>query len=84
MKKFIPIAQKKLNRGANASMSSPAATPARRYSSPSARVYASSRSAVAPASWMWYPEIEIELNFGIFAAVKEKMSEMIRIDGAGG
>ena len=38
MKKFIPIAQKKLSRGANASMSSPAAAPARRYSRPSARV----------------------------------------------
>ncbi len=53
MKKFMPIAQKKLSRGANRSMSSPAASPARRYSTPSASVYASSRSAVAPASCMW-------------------------------
>ena len=53
MKKFMPIAQKKLSRGANRSMSRPASRPARRYSTPSASVYASSRSAVAPASWMW-------------------------------
>src|SRR5580692_1712627 len=84
MKKFMPIAQKNDSRGANASMSRPDARPARRYSTPSASVYASSRSAVAPASWMWYPEIEIELNFGIRREVKPKMSEMIRIDGAGG
>jgi hypothetical protein len=38
MKKFIPIAQKKDSRGAKTSMSSPAATPAFRYSTPSARV----------------------------------------------
>ncbi|MDQ1201716.1 hypothetical protein QE449_002334 [Rhodococcus sp. SORGH_AS303] len=52
MKKFMPMAQKKDSRGANVSMSMPAASPARMYSTPSARVYASSRSAVAPASWM--------------------------------
>ncbi len=38
MKKFIPIAQKNDNRGANASISMPAANPARRYSTPSASV----------------------------------------------
>ncbi len=53
MKKFIPIAQKNDSRGANLSTSSPAAMPARMYSTPSASVYASSRSALAPASWMW-------------------------------
>ena len=53
MKKFMPMAQKKDRRGANLSMSIPASRPARMYSTPSARVYASSRSAVAPASWMW-------------------------------
>ncbi len=53
MEKFMPMAQKKDSRGANLSMSSPASRPARRYSTPSASVYASSRSAVAPASWMW-------------------------------
>ena len=68
MKKFLPTPQKKLRRGANASMSMPALTPVRRYSSPSASVYASSRSAVAPASCMWYPEIEMQLNLGMFLA----------------
>ena len=53
MKKSMPIAQKKLSRGAKASTSSPASMPARTYSTPSASVYASSRSAVAPASCMW-------------------------------
>ena len=38
MKKFMPIAQKKLSRGANRSMSRPASMPARRYSTPSASV----------------------------------------------
>ena len=38
MKKFIPMAQKNDSRGANASTSIPAAWPARRYSTPSARV----------------------------------------------
>jgi hypothetical protein len=33
---------------------------------------------------MWYPEMEIELNFGISREVKPKMSEMICIDGCGG
>ena len=36
--KFMPIAQKKLRRGAKASTSSPASRPARRYSTPSASV----------------------------------------------
>ena len=38
MKKFMPIPQKYDSRGANASTSSPASIPARRYSTPSARV----------------------------------------------
>ena len=38
MKKFMPMAQKNDSRGANASTSRPAPTPARRYSTPSARV----------------------------------------------
>ncbi|SHW49352.1 Uncharacterised protein [Mycobacteroides abscessus subsp. abscessus] len=52
MKKFMPMAQKNDRRGAKTSMSSPPARPALMYSTPSASVYASSRSAVAPASWM--------------------------------
>ena len=84
MKWFIPIAQKNDKRGANASMSIPAFTPARKYSKPSAKVYANSMSAVAPASCMWYPEIEIELNFGIFLEVYSKMSAIIFIENFGG
>jgi Transposase, Mutator family len=42
--------QKNDSRRANASTPGPASMPARRYSTPSARVYASSRSAVAPAT----------------------------------
>jgi hypothetical protein len=38
MKVFMPMAQKKLSRGANWSTWSPASTPVRRYSMPSARV----------------------------------------------
>ncbi len=38
MKKFMPIAQKKLNRGANWSMVRPESRPARMYSTPSASV----------------------------------------------
>ena len=38
MKKFMPMPQKKLSRGANASTSIPASRPAFRYSTPSARV----------------------------------------------
>ena len=47
-------------------------------------VNASSRSAVAPASCMWYPEIEIELNFGMWREVCSMMSATIRMLGAGG
>jgi hypothetical protein len=38
MKKFMPTHQKKESRGAKASMSSPALSPARTYSRPSASV----------------------------------------------
>ena len=38
MKKFMPIAQKNDSRGAKRSTSRPAASPARRYSTPSASV----------------------------------------------
>ena len=52
MKKFMPIAKKKLSRPANLSMSSPEATPYFTYSCPSAMVKASSCTCVAPASCM--------------------------------
>ena len=50
IKWFIPIAQKNESLGAKLSISIPAASPVFIYSSPSARVYASSISQVAPAS----------------------------------
>ena len=84
MNGFMPMPQKKERRGANASMSMPASTPVRTYSNPSARVYASSMSADAPASCMWYPEMEIELNFGIFCEVYANISPIMRIENAGG
>ena len=52
MKKFMPMAQKKLSRGANSSTFSPFDKAARTYSRPSASVKASSCTAVAPASCM--------------------------------
>ena len=39
------------------------------YSKPSATVNASSNTLLAPASCIWYPEIEIELYLGIFCEV---------------
>ena len=80
----MPAAQKKLNRGAKSSIARPARIPVRTYSMPSARVYASSSSGVAPASCMWYPLMEMELNRGMWRDVQPKMSAMIRIEGSGG
>src|SRR5690606_31924945 len=84
IKWFIPIAQKNDKRCAKVSMSIPALIPVRTYSNPSAKVYASSISLVAPASCIWYPEMEIELNFGIYLLVYSKISAMIFIEGVGG
>ncbi len=53
MNRFMPMAKKKLRRGANSSTSRPRDWAARTYSMPSARVKASSRSAGAPASCRW-------------------------------
>ncbi len=78
------MAQKKDRRGAKLSISIPASRPFLMYSSPSARVYASSISLVAPASCMWYPEILMLLKRGMFLEVYSKISEMIFIDGVGG
>ena len=80
----IPIAQKKESLGANISISIPAAIPVLIYSKPSAKVYANSISQVAPASCIWYPEIEIELNLGMYFELYSKISLMIFIDGEGG
>ena len=84
MKWFIPIARKNDRRGANWSTSIPAAIPVLRYSRPSARVYAVSMSQVAPASCIWYPDIDIELNLGMLREVYEKMSPIILIENSGG
>src|SRR5690554_1523795 len=80
----IPIPQKKESLGAKSSISIPALIPVRIYSKPSAKVYANSISAVAPASCMWYPEMEILLNLGMCFDVYLNMSLMIFIDGVGG
>ena len=53
------------SRGAKLSMSIPRSTHQRAYSSPSARLKASSWMAVEPASRMWYPEIEMLFQSGI-------------------
>ena len=45
--------QKNDKRGAKSSMFNPACNPVLIYSSPSQIVYASSKSAVAPASCIW-------------------------------
>jgi len=78
------MAKKKLKRGATLSTSRPAATAVRTYSMPSARVKASSSLLSAPASCMWYPEIEMLLYLGMCSEVYPKISEIIRMLGAGG
>ena len=52
MNRFMPMPKKNERRGAKWSMSRPEACAARTYSLPSASVYASSWTAVAPASCM--------------------------------
>ena len=84
IKWFIPMAQKNDRRGAKVSISIPAFKPLRMYSSPSASVYANSISQVAPASCIWYPEIEMLLNLGMFFDVYWKISLIIFMDGVGG
>ncbi len=71
--------KKKLSRGAKLSMASPASSAARTYVSPSASVNASSCTAVAPASRMWYPEIEIVFHSGTSTAAHAKISVTSRI-----
>jgi hypothetical protein len=47
-------------------------------------VNATSWTAVAPASRMWYPEMEIVFHLGILSRQYAKRSVMSRIDGFGG
>ena len=53
MKKFMPMQKKNDRRGANLSISMPVASAARTYSTPSAKVKATSWTRLAPASCMW-------------------------------
>ena len=83
-KKSLCALKKNEMRGTKSSTSSPASTPHCTYSMPSRSVNASSCSAVAPASRMWYPLTEIVFHFGTSVAQNAKMSVMSRIDGRGG
>ncbi len=60
--------KKNESRGAMSSTSSPAATAARTYSLALAIVNATSCAGVAPASAMWYPEMEMVFQRGSSAA----------------
>ncbi len=63
-KKSLWALKKNDMRGTKSSTSSPASTPHCTYSMPSRSVNASSWSAVAPASRMWYPLTEIVFQRG--------------------
>ena len=54
------------------------------YSIVFASVNASSCTAVAPASRMWYPEIDIGFQFGTSSAQKRNTSAMSAMLGPGG
>ena len=56
----------------------------RTYAIAFAKVKASSCTAVAPASRMWYPEIEIGFQFGTSSAQKRNTSAMSAMLGPGG
>jgi hypothetical protein len=83
-KKWLCALKKNERRAPNSSGESPASTAAWQYAIPWARVNASSCTAVAPASRMWYPEIEIVFHFGSRSWQYAKRSVVIRIDGFGG
>ena len=83
-KKSLCALKKNEMRGTKSSTSRPASTPYCTYSMPSRSVKASSWSAVAPASRMWYPLTEIVFHFGTSVAQNAKTSVMRRIDGRGG
>jgi len=58
--------KKNENLGAQSSTLNPAFIDALTYYNPSANVKANYNFESAPAYWIWYPEIEIGLNLGIF------------------
>jgi hypothetical protein len=78
------MAKKKDSLGATASTGNPDFSAHLIYSNPSARVNANSNLLSAPASYIWYPDIDIELYLGIYWEVYWKISDMIFIDGSGG
>jgi len=63
-KKWLCALKKNDSRSPKSSGDSPAAIAASQYAMPFASVNASSWAALAPASRMWYPEIEIVLKPG--------------------
>jgi hypothetical protein len=67
-KKWLWALKKKDRRSPKSSGERPAAIAASQYAIPFANVNASSCAALAPASRMWYPEIEIVLNDGTRSA----------------
>ena len=83
-KKLLWALKKNESWAPNRSTSSPAATAASTYATALARVNASSWAAVAPASRMWYPLIEIVFHFGRWVPHQENVSVTRRIDGPGG
>jgi len=76
--------KKKESRSPKSSGESPASTAARQYAIPLASVNASSCTAVAPASRMWYPEMEIVFQRGMRSAQYANRSVVSRMDGFGG
>ena len=76
--------KKKLNLGANASISRPRSRHQSTYSNPSASVNASSCTAVEPASRMWYPLMLIGFHFGSRSVANSTVSVTNRMEGPGG
>ena len=83
-KKSLCALKENESRSPNASGDSPASTAARQYATPFESVKASSCTAVAPASRMWYPEIEMVFQRGTRSAQYANTSVVSRIDGFGG
>ncbi len=76
--------KKNASLGAKSSTASPARMAASTYATPSARVNATSCAGVAPASAMWYPEIEMVFHLGISFLQYANVSVIRRSDWLGG
>ena len=83
-KKSLWTLKKKLSRGAKSSTAMPRSMQCRTYSKPSARVNASSCTALLPASRMWYPLMLMGLNRGMWLVANSTVSTTRRMDGCGG